>query len=345
MSRQITHNMKRAKGRHQTVPAGARAAAPGLNAQLSIRCANKLAVFNRRWQQRLSNARRRICPWWTPGVVVTDEMRRQYELYLPVDRFAQELRMLARCALPHAAWVPAALRVGSSRHEGNPGIPATPRSVPDLWDMLPLEFAGRVVFSAPDLLPLLCAVADPPTFGTRRGRYPEQLAWVRQWAAGNQGRMLRVLDIGCGTGAGTREIAAQLAQGTVVGVTREPLETWLATRHCYPHRHAAAAGDNRPPPDVNLEFCSGNATALPLNVTFDLVVANGLVGGPCFQTRRQFSHFLRELKRLTGPESRVVLANRFHAGHACRIAAFADQARSEKWRVTGSLQFLKLCPA
>jgi trans-aconitate 2-methyltransferase len=71
----------------------------------------------------------------------------------------------------------------------------------------------------------------------------------------------RVLDVGCGNGKITAEIAGRLPQGTVVGTDASAAMVTFAAAHCDPAL--------RP----NLQFAVADARCLPYEHEFDLVVS------------------------------------------------------------------------
>lgn len=75
----------------------------------------------------------------------------------------------------------------------------------------------------------------------------------------------RVLDVGCGDGKTTAEIATRLPQGEVVGVDASQDMITFATTHFGP-----AAGPQARP---NLRFAVADARRLPFREEFDLVVS------------------------------------------------------------------------
>ena len=110
--------------------------------------------------------------------------------------------------------------------------------------------------------------SDPPvTFTWNPADYHQSSAAQLQWAkeliaklglAGNE----RVLDIGCGDGKITAEIARSLPGGTVTGVDSSPEMIRFAQEHfpCSEYR--------------NLSFIPGDARALPFSGEFDVVFSN-----------------------------------------------------------------------
>ena len=307
-----------------------------------------LAAFNRRWSERLEQFRRHAGPpWWAPGLVLDAGIRDQHERYLPIRLFLNDLADLSGRVLPHSSWGPRLLRP-SGAVCACCAAPAPVPSLPDLWALLPEHLAGQVTIAESALLPLLCALADPPRFGTDFGRYPEQLRGIAKFAAARTASgPLHVLDLGCGTGQGTREVATTVAEASgrgapVLGVTSEPLEVWMAIHRRLPHDPAREQRLQRYAAAGPVHFLAGDATAVPCRGRFDLILANGLVGGPFLRRSHQLAAFFEELVRLVAPGGRVTLANRFHEGEIPQVAEAANLARRQGWTVAGGPRLLWL---
>ncbi|NLF18808.1 MAG: class I SAM-dependent methyltransferase [Lentisphaerae bacterium] len=308
---------------------------------------------NRRWGARLDGFRAYAgAPWWSPGLIVTPELRGRYECWLPVAEFCADLARLGRAFLPAPSWVPRRLRSGAG--EPSAGSSAAPLSLPDLWARLPTCLAARVAFGEADLPALFAALADPPRFGTDSARYEAQraaLAALCRGAAG-RGRRLTLVDLACGVGLGTYEAAVTAAAAIgapprVLGLTLEPLEAWMASRCCLPHdpgreprlRRLAAQA---PPVD----FLAADVRHLPLALAnaVDVILCNGLVGGDHLRRQDDLAAVLREARRLLVPGGALLVANRFHDGCRAAVERFADLARSAGWHVDGTWHDLRLTP-
>ncbi|MFA5206138.1 MAG: methyltransferase domain-containing protein [Lentisphaeria bacterium] len=299
-----------------------------------------LAAFNSRWEEHFARFRRTTgAPWWAPGLILTPELRRQHELALPQDRYRRDLAAVAARLLPGRAWLPRLLC-----------DPDAVLSLPDLWSRLPPRLAGLSRLDEAACGALLCALADPPRFGTDTGRYPEQLAEAAAWLRDRPATAWRALDLGCGTGHGTWELAAAAAghgTGTVVGATREPLEAWMAASRRLPHDSGREHRFPAPPPAAagRVHFVAADALAPPFRPhRFDLILVNGLAGGPHLCAPDAMGRLLGALARLAAPGGRIACACRFHDGYAPDLAAFAAQARRNGWQVDGPPRRIWLRP-
>ena len=304
--------------------------------------------FNAVWNRRLNLFRRWAgAPWWTFDCRVDGDMRAAYEMYLPVRLFCRDLRRLAELRLPHPSWVPRLL-VGALRdsHLDSPGFAC--RSMPDLWRQWPADLQGSVHMSDAACLRVCCCLADPPHYGTARGRYPQQAQQIRRCATRFQHGPLRLLDIGSGTGEGTADVVQSLHSHGVsavqaTAVTREPLETWMGTSGARPHRQRDDCRQGaRESVTTPIRFLCGDARRLPLQEHFDLIVCNGLTGGTALQHPSDLAALASELKRLLAQNGVALIANRFHEGHRRCLQQFVADLRCRGWHTEGSLHALML---
>ena len=220
--------------------------------------------------------------------------------------------------------------------------------MPDFWNALPLCFASRVQFQPEELTALFCALADPPRFGTDAGRYPRQRLLLECLLPDFAGQPLRILDLGCGVGLNTLETAvlaqehAPGAQLSVLGVTSEHLEVWMATRRTLPHDPQRQSRLRRYPNALPVHFCQGDATTFWSPALFDLILCNGLVGGDYLHHGRDYHAFIHNCARLLAPRGAILLANRFHTGRRAHVERFVTLAKQAGFAVSGDWQCLVL---
>ena len=317
----------------------------------------RLGPFNRRWARRLDALRRWApAPWWAPGLKLTPELHQACERYCPIAEYVADLRWLLAPGLPSPDWLPQALRA--------PGPPAFD-SLADFWRALPAWLAGRITWRAEELLPLVCALAAPPQFGTRAGRYPVQMTLLREWRRGcpfgvhtsvcPQHGTLSVdtlkcelqtvdtpkllLDVGCGTGQGTWELVELLRDDdTAMGVTREPLEAWMATTRRLPLWGDAPGAYAFPPRGAGRgiapTFAAGDFWTFASPAPADVLVVNGLIGGAALPvaTPAAAAAVWARLTALTAPGGLLLVGDHFHAGRQPAVERFAAAAPTP-WRV------------
>ena len=144
----------------------------------------------------------------------------------------------------------------------------------------------------------------------------EQQQWARELIAKLrlQGHE-RVLDIGCGDGKVTAEIAASLPQGAVVGVDNSPAMIALA-QASYPRSQWAS-----------LAFQLADAAALPFAAEFDVVFSNATL-------HWVLDHVpvLRGIRRSLRPGGTVLLQMGGRGNAQGVIAAVEQVAGAPAWR-------------
>ena len=292
----------------------------------SIECEALLARHNKCWEARLENWRRHAAPpWWARDLIITPELRAAYEMWLPVREFLHDLKTIGRTWLPAEECLPLPLR-----HE-------TFLSLPDLWAALPSSLEGKLCFSPQELLAFFCALADPPRFGTIRGRYNDELAIMRRLRHPN----MRVLDVACGVGLNTLEIA-EASGAETIGLTSEWLEVWMAENRSLPHDPLREKDMQRFPRDFNVRFQLGRAECFAFQKPFDLIVCNGLVGGRFFHSDTQYAAFLTSCRACLAPNGSILLANHFHEGSKPDVTCFMRYASQAGFTVEGDWHMMHM---
>lgn len=271
--------------------------------------------------------------WWGRGSIVSPDMRGFYEKFLPFNEFKHSLISIGEQILESPDWVPNILRSNDIL------------SLPDFWAMLPNSFAGRVTFEEDELFPLFCAIADPSRFGTADNRYPKQLQQIGDFIKQvEQGRAVRILDLGCGVGLGTCELAqiAAAVHGSVIGVTSEHLEVWMAQNRRLPHDATRERLFRRYPTTLPVTFTYGFAESYRDDSQYDVIVCNGLAGGRFLNTAPKLTEFLQTGGTLLAPQGRLFIANRFHEGERGGVERLRRLAHQSGWSVEGHWQSLVL---
>lgn len=266
-------------------------------------------------------------PLPAPGLIVTPEIRTQCERCLPIREIAAAFNRLYSAALSY-----------------RPILSSTPfyqsMSWADAFASLPEQFQ----FSA-DPARLLEALLDdsdlltrflfasflPSRFYGGIGRYPEQQRYVRKWLVAKNAGSVRCLDAACGTGEDTyglalllREAGFSPEQARIEGWTVEPLEVWSATHRRFPHdlererlfRDNTSVLFERGFRD-SIRFRHADLTAVhrtPCTTGFDLIVCNGLLGGPIINRPEQLELTVGSLTQLLAPNGILLAADHFHGG-------------------------------
>ena len=273
-------------------------------------------------------------PLPAPGLIVTPEIRIQCERYLPLADIAPLFNHLYAAALSYPP-------ILSSAPFHNA------LSWADCFAALPTQFQ----FSA-NPAHLLEALLDdhrlltrfifasflPERFYGGIGRYPVQQGFIMAWLITRKNGTVRCLDAACGTGGDTYGLALLLSehgflpdQIRIVAWTLEPLEVWAATQRRFPHdrrREAALRGATAAlfqrgydrsisfrcqdilqpsPPENGGEEVDGNGC-------YDLILCNGLLGGPIIHGKEQLDRAVANLAELLAPGGILLAADSFHGG-------------------------------
>ena len=286
----------------------------------SMGCAAPLARHNDDWEGRLANWRRFAAPpWWERDLIITPELRAAYETWLPIREFLHSLKMIGLKWLPSAECLPLPLRCECYL------------SLPDLWAALPVNLEKKLCFSPQELLAFFCALADPPRFGTICGRYNEELTLISRLSHPN----MRILDVACGVGLNTLEIASASGAETI-GITSEWLEVWMAGNRRLPHDAPREQSMQRFSRDLRVRFQQGCAEHFAFETPFDIIVCNGLVGGRFFHAEEQYSAFLTSCRNSLAPQGTLLLANHFHEGSRSDVERFMQLASQAGFKVEGT---------
>lgn len=246
-------------------------------------------------------------------------------LYDAWPDFAKSLRAVARQFLSSPEYVPSLLgRDGGIDPLYSNGAIS---SFHEFWTTLPDEFNGRLTFEESDLLPLFCGLADPARFGTVPGRYPDQLQSIRDFLRDTGINCPDILDVGCGIGLGTLELAKELRANLALGITPEPLEIKMARDRFLPHdgRRSAMYAQFA---DIQAEFAVGSVTDFATDHKFHVITCNGLIGGPIVHGDREMNAFLVNCRRHLLPGGRIFCANSFHEGHRPAVERLMKMAHA-----------------
>jgi len=263
-------------------------------------------------------------PLIAPEVIVTPELRLQSELYLPLAEITAAFSRLYRSVLRYP-----------------PTLSSTPfynaLSWADVFVGLPPRFQFGVnparllenLLGDRDLrTEFLFASFQPRRFYGGFGRYPQQSAFVRQWLGQRQAKPLRCLDAACGTGEESYAVAGVLLELgyaaeeiRVDGWTLEPLEVWAAAHCSFPHDRQRERLFRQ---ETGRLFESGYATRIlfscadlavpPAAEPFDLILCNGLLGGPILNRSPELERVMANLAGLLATEGILLVADSFHQG-------------------------------
>jgi SAM-dependent methyltransferase len=274
-------------------------------------------------------------PLPAPGLIVTPEIRAQSERYLPIADITTIFNHLYSAALTY-----------------QPIFSSTPfhnsLSWADTFALLPTQFQisanpARLLESLLAdnrlLTRFLFASFLPKRFYGGIGRYPGQQNFVKEWLTTRKGRTLHCLDAACGTGEETFGLALLLAELgfspdkiRIGGWTLEPLEVWAATQRCFPHDRSREALLREATSKLFeqgfqtcIRFSRIDLTKIPLNLPlpkgevagvgqFDLILCDGLLGGPIIHEKEQLDRAVDNLAQLLAPGGILLAADNFHGG-------------------------------
>jgi SAM-dependent methyltransferase len=263
-------------------------------------------------------------PLPSPGLILTQEIRRQCELYLPVSRIADSFSRLYRTALTYP-----------------PILESTPfhtaLSWADVFSALPPRFQSssnpacllEELVNDPELLTVFLFESFLPRrfYGGFR-RYPGQMAFINAWLSRRPDKELRCLDAACGTGEDSYGLALLLIEKGfrpddfwIEGWTIEPLEVLAAAHAIFPHDPERQADyRSRTEPVFNntaadrILFRTIDLKAPPNGEVFDLILCNGLLGGPIINRPDDVRNIVAGLSGILSPGGMLLAADSFHDG-------------------------------
>lgn len=271
-------------------------------------------------------------PLPAPGLIITPEIRTQCERYLPIATVAAVFNHLYSAVLTYP-----------------PILSSTPFHNQLSWADTFASLSPPFQFSANPALLLKALLGDrdlltrflfasflPGRFYGGIGRYPEQQRFVMEWLKGRKEGMLRILDAACGTGEETYGLARLLAdlgfspeEIRIDGWTVEPLEVWAAAHISFPHdpqREALLKGITsvlfQRGYEQSISFrCRDILTWLENGAgqggerrVFDLILCNGLLGGPIIHKKEQLDRAMANLTGVLAHGGILLAADNFHGG-------------------------------
>lgn len=265
-------------------------------------------------------------PFWTPGLVLTGELMRQTELYLPLSEIERTVRRFSQLAAARSAplsfpffhdaccWLQVLDRHDWRVTTANPAALLRP---------LLVDWPGRIGF--------LFSLHLPERHGGGFNRYPAQMRALGGWLAARHGGsgVIRCLDAACGTGEGTWDLAELLADAGVPAACREvtglslgAFELFAAAHAFFPHdpiRQQAyrerivplvAAGIS-----ARILFRQADLKASEtLGGRYSVIICNGLLGGPMLHEKESVGMVVKRLAAGLEPGGILMVADRFHAG-------------------------------
>ncbi|UFS72242.1 chemotaxis protein CheR [Geomonas sp. RF6] len=267
-------------------------------------------------------------PLWAPHLLIDQEMRSLTEALFPLKEIERAFRHLLSRGCRFA-----------------PLLHATALGTASSW--LDVLQGLHPLLEAADPAPALAALAAddcarrdflfslflPRRYGASFERYPLQAEWLASWVracAPSLRRRLRVLDCACGSGEGTWRVGEIIARcGTdlgacsVHGSTFEPIELFAAAHAFFPHDPQRQSGyRERIAPllggEMEVLFYLDDVGSEGEG-DYDLILCNGLLGGPMLSERKEVAHVLAKLAGRLAKGGVLLAADRFHAGWKKRL--------------------------
>lgn len=270
-------------------------------------------------------ARSSPVPCWAPGLVVTDEMRRITEVYIPYEEVRGALIRFCRVALKGEHPIPPLVDGVYSWLDLLNLLPA------DIPCMNPSSMLSRLL-EDPDLRKrFLFSLYLPARYGGAFGRYPDQTAFLRDWLKGlevSRFMPVRILDAACGSGEGVYELAALCLEAgftpsalCVTGITISPLEIYSAAHASFPHDSSRETQFRRVVQALHLSgavaglrFAAADIQMWRSEDQYHVIVCNGVLGGPMMHDREEVMRCVRGLVGNLAAGGILLAANRFHGG-------------------------------
>jgi SAM-dependent methyltransferase len=265
---------------------------------------------------------------WTPGLVLTREMRSLTGLYLPLDEVRRAFERLFAGALRFSPFHPA-----SQVHASTDWLDFLQKLQPVIRRANPASLLRCLMADEGVRRRFIFANFLPARYGGGFGRYPEQTEFLRRWLGKSRGRLageVRCLDAACGSGEGTYELALLLMESGLAvdsmhihGATLEPLELFAAAHGYFPHDPARQKAYRQ---HIEPLLACGAAEHIrffledltkpvpPAGKGYDIIICNGLLGGPFLHDQRYLPETVARLAQRLRPGGILLAANHFHGG-------------------------------
>lgn len=303
--------------------------------------------------RRLDDRYRVFCrtssiPPYASGLVVTSEMHREVEVYLPLAEIRKALARFCSLAMTSDAPLEGTIAEGVSwyailhhLHRSGLNCPANPAQAIQSA-LVDYDFRRNLLF----------ALFLPQHYGGSFHRYPKQMAFL---SAILQKRpfptAIRCLDAACGTGEQTWEVASELGRlnipYVVEGVSLNPLEVFAAAHGFFPGdrlREMEYRGKMHDVLQANigrLTFRMGDIAEGIGAGKYHLILCNGLIGGPFIHDEITLRKITTRLAQGLQDGGFILVSDRFHDGWKKRMPqvviqeAFAESSMRLIWRGDG----------
>ncbi|MDD2364592.1 MAG: hypothetical protein PHN84_00365 [Desulfuromonadaceae bacterium] len=263
-------------------------------------------------------------PFPASRLILTNEIRRQSEIYLPIAEITTAFCFLYRSALTYP-----------------PIISSTPFHNALSWADVFVSLPGRFQFTANParLLETLLGDRDilkdflfasflPDRFYGASGRYPLQLQFIRGWLPKRRAEPISCLDAACGIGEDTYHLSQLLHESgyavddiQVEGWTIEPLEVWTAKHRFFLSGEGTGkilstdtSGGFERELRTKINFTAVDLAVIDSDKRFDLIICNGLLGGPILHEPDAIRNVVNNLVNMLKSGGILLAADHFHGG-------------------------------
>jgi len=272
-------------------------------------------------------------PWPAPGLHITPEIRYQSELWLPLASIKPVFERFYQAALrypPILSSTPFAN--AASWADVVSGLPLLVGPTAN-----PANLLGQLMHSKELRTTFLFHSFLPRRFYGGLIRYPQQEQFIRARLSGrhpDQKTPLRCLDAACGDGAASYGLAMLLLDSgwppdafRIEGWTLDPLEAWAGAHACFPHDRRRESMLRKWCAPV---FSQGAAASMLFRQAdlarppekdekFDLILCNGLLGGPIVNRQGDVKRIVENLASMLAPGGMLLAADHFHGGWKMNI--------------------------
>jgi chemotaxis methyl-accepting protein methylase len=304
-----------------------RAAAEPDDLELPVRAADsELLRFAMRRLHTLFTIYAVTCPvpLPAPGLIITPEIRNQCQCYLPIDNVASVFYRLYRSALTYPP-----ILSSTPFHNAMSWADVFVILPPDMQiSANPARLLEALLADRTLLTEFLFASFLPARFYNGFERYPRQQEFIRRWLTDRSMKKVRCLDAACGTGEGTYDLARLLfergfspEEAYIDGWTLEPLEVWSAATGRFPHDRQREADFQKNTSWLferefhsSIHFRCADLLIRTNEEPFDLIICNGLLGGPILHEKEQLNLAIGNLAGLLAPNGIMLAADSFHGG-------------------------------
>ena len=297
-------------------------------------------------------------PLPAPGLIITSEIRAQCERYLPIATVSAIFKRLYSTALTYPPIF------SSTPFHNSSSWADTFASLPHNFQISanPARLLEALLRDGDLMTRFLFASFLPARFYGGIGRYPQQCLFIREWLKTRGTGRLNCLDAACGTGEDTYGLALLLSERgfspddiRIEGWTLEPLEVWAATHRCLPHDPKREAVLKNATSSLfqrgygrSISFSCRDVTESDSTTPsaredgktnlFDLIICNGLLGGPIIHAKEPLDRAVTHLVRLLAPGGILLAADNFHGGWKQKCPQGKLRALFE----TGGLKYVEI---